>query len=396
MPFDFDRIIERHGTDSLKYDFAVKRGLPADVLPLWVADMDFHVPPMVVDALVERSRHGIFGYSDAAGSDYFDALAAWYVNRFDWVLQPEWLVKTPGVVFALFAAIRALTCEGDSVLIQEPVYPPFHEAVLTCRRNLVVNPLVYEGGRYGLDLADFERKIVESKVRLFILCSPHNPVGRVWTEAELVAMGDVCVRHDVLVVADEIHSDLILPSHRHRSFARLRPAFANLAVTCTAPSKTFNLPGLQVANLLIPNPDLRREFVAEMHRTGYSQPNVMGLVACRAAYASGGLWLDELLIYLDGNFAYLKKQLTLRLPRVRPVDLEGTYLAWLDCRALGLSDPEIKRRLLEDGRLWLSYGSDFGLGGEGFLRLNLACPRATLEDALTRLVRALDGKDCST
>ena len=389
MPFEFDRVIERQGTDSLKFDFAVKRGLPADVLPLWVADMDFQAPPAVVDALVERSRHGIFGYSDAAGSDYFDALADWCITRFDWTLQPEWLVKSPGVVFALFAALRALTREGDSVLIQEPVYPPFHEAVLTCRRNLVVNPLVYEGGRYGLDLADFERKIVESKVRLFILCSPHNPVGRVWTEAELTAMGNVCVRHDVLVVADEIHADLVLPGYRHRVFASVDPAYAERTVTCTAPSKTFNLAGLQVSNLLIPNPALRKSFVSEMRRTGYSQPNAMGLVACRTAYASGGPWLDELLVYLAGNFAFLKRYLAEHLPQVLPVDLEGTYLAWLDCRALGLSDSELKRRVVEVGRLWLSSGKDFGLGGEGFLRINLACPRATLEEALRRLVRAL-------
>ncbi len=389
MPFDFDRVIERHGTDSLKYDFAVKRGLPEDVLPLWVADMDFPAPPSVVDALVERSLHGIFGYSDAAGPDYFDTLAAWYASRFEWLLQPDWLVKTPGVVFALFSAIRALTREGESVLIQEPVYPPFRDAALTCRRNLVVSPLVYEDGRYGLDLVDFERKIIESKVRLFILCSPHNPVGRVWTEAELIGMGDICVRHDVRVIADEIHHDLVMPGHRHRIFASLKPAFADHTITCTAPSKTFNLAGLQISNLLIPNPALRQDFTSEMRRTGYSHPNAMGLVACQAAYSSGGPWLDELLVYLAGNFAHLKSFLAEHLPLVRPVEMEGTYLAWLDFRRLGLSDPELKRRIVELGRLWFNDGRDFGLGGAGFKRINLACPRATLDEALVRLLRAL-------
>ncbi|HWP50115.1 MAG TPA: MalY/PatB family protein [Clostridia bacterium] len=390
MSNNFDTIIDRHKTDSLKYDFAERRGKPADILPLWVADMDFTAPPAVLKALADRAAHGIFGYSDAANDDYFNVLSRWYSERFNWRPQPEWLIKTPGVVFAICTAIRALTREGDAVMIQPPVYYPFSESVLENNRRLVVNRLVYADGKYGIDLADFEEKIVSHGVKLFILCSPHNPVGRVWTEEELTVMGDICVRHGVTVVADEIHADFVYPGYRHRVFASLKSTFADISVTCTAPSKTFNLAGLQISNIFVPNADIRRRLRKEINRVGYSQPNVMGLLASRAAYAQGAEWLDELKVYLTGNLTFARSFLASHLPQVRLVEPEGTYLIWLDFSALGLSDQALNDLMVHKAGLWLDGGTMFGEGGEGFQRINIACPRKTLQDALQRLNKAVD------
>lgn len=390
MAYDFDRIIERRGTDSLKFDYAKKRGRPEDILPLWVADMDFPAPPEVLSALRERVDHGIFGYSDAADSTYFDALNRWYQTRFSYSFQESWLTKTPGVVYALCAAIRAFTREGDGVLIQPPVYYPFTESVGENNRVLAQNVLVEHDGQCSVDLIDFERKIVEQNVKLFLLCSPHNPIGRVWTREELLAMGDICLQHGVVVVADEIHADFVYPGFQHAVFASLKPEFEAITITCTAPSKTFNLAGLQIANIFIADPSFRKKFRTEVNASGYSQPNVMGLIASRAAYEHGAAWLDELLVYLRGNLDYLRDFLVREIPRIRLVEPEGTYLAWLDCRALGLSDAVLNHWITHKAKLWLDAGTMFGAGGEGFVRLNYACPRATLEQALLQLKTAYD------
>ncbi|HWQ99082.1 MAG TPA: MalY/PatB family protein [Clostridia bacterium] len=390
MAHDFDRIIPRRNTDSLKFDYAKKRGRPEDILPLWVADMDFSAPPEVLSALRERVEHGIFGYSDAADSGYFDALNSWYQTRFDYLFQESRLTKTPGVVYALSAAIRAFTREGDGVLIQPPVYYPFTESVVENNRTLAQNVLVEKDGHYEIDLADFERQIVEHNVKLFLLCSPHNPVGRVWTRDELLAMGDICLRHDVIVVSDEIHADFVYPGNRHTVFASLKTEFEAVTVTCTAPSKTFNLAGLQIANIFITNDRLRKKFRVEVNASGYSQPNAMGLIASRAAYTHGAAWLDELLVYLRGNLDFLRDFLARELPRIRLIEPEGTYLAWLDCRGLRLSDAALNRWITNEARLWLDAGTMFGPGGEGFQRINYACPRATLEQALLQLKTAFD------
>jgi len=386
--FDFDTVIERRGTHSLKYDFASQNGKPDDVLPLWVADMDFTSPPAVLESLSERVRHGVFGYSDAADEGYFNALNRWYKTRFGWPLQPEWLVKTPGTVYAICAAIRALTEPGDAVLIQQPVYYPFSSSVRANDRRLIVNPLILENGRYHMNLDEMERLIIDEQVRLFILCSPHNPVGRVWTREELIAVGNLCVRYGIYVVADEIHADFIYPGNVHSVFASLKPEFAELSVICTAPTKTFNLAGLQISNIFIPNEKIRRSFIREIRRTGYSQPNVMGMLACQAAYEHGESWLEELKKYLAGNLSLLRNFLINILPSVSLVEPEGTYLTWLDFRASGLSDSEIDDILLYKARLWLDAGTMFGAGGEGFQRLNIACPRSVLQEALERMGKA--------
>ena len=385
--FDFDQIIDRSGTNSVKYNL-VDFGRDTDVLPLWVADMDFAVPPCVQKALAERVGHGIYGYSNTDDA-YRATLKNWFSHRFGWEIEPNWLVKTPGVVVAVHLAIHALTKPGGAVLIQEPVYYPFRNAIERMERRLVVNELVYENGTYAIDFDDFEEKIRSEKVKLFILCSPHNPVGRVWRREELLRMGEICQRHGVLVVADEIHQDFVFPGRRHHVFASLDLAFADFTITCTAPSKTFNLAGLQLSNILISNQTLRRSFRSAYQYVGMDEPGLMGIVACQAAYSEGEPWLEELLAYLAGNVDFLRSYLQEHLPAVRLVEPDGTYLAWLDFKALGLEDEVLDDLISNRAKLWLDDGPMFGPAGSGFQRVNLACPRSVLGKALQRLSAAL-------
>jgi len=381
MKHDFDRVIERRGTYSIKHNPA-SRGKPDDVLPLWVADMDFAAPPCVSEALVSLARHGIFGYSEPDAA-YFSVIRNWFAGRFGWSVEREWLVVTPGVVNALAVAIRAFTEPGDGVVIQQPVYYPFESSVRQNGRRLLINELMYSGGSYGIDFQDFENKIQEAK--LFILCSPHNPVGRVWTRDELVRMGEICLRHGVTIVADEIHQDFVFPPNRHLVFAAIDPRFAAITVTCTSPSKTFNLAGLHNANIFIANETLRSKFRQEYASCGLSQPSVAGLAACKAAYKGGGQWLDELIAYIGGNMSLLREFLQTQLPKIKFVEPEGTYLAWLDFSEFGLSAKELDTLITHKCKLWLSSGHTFGAGGKNFQRMNIACPRTVLQEALGRL-----------
>ena len=387
--YDFDSVIDRKNTNSLKYDFAVERGRPADLLPLWVADMDFRAPGPVLDALHQSVDHGIFGYSDTK-RDYYDTVSRWFDRRFHWQTQPEWLVKTPGVVFALAMAIRALTQPKDSVLIQPPVYYPFFSVVRDNDRTVVENELIYENGRYTIDFEDFERKIVEHRVKLFILCSPHNPVGRVWSLDELQRIGEICLKHGVFVVSDEIHCDFAFEEHPHHIFLEANPAFAQQSIICTAPSKTFNLAGLQVSNIWIPSDKIRAGFLKEMDRSGYSQLNTLGLVACQAAYTSGGPWLEQCRGYLRSNLHFLRDFLAEHIPEIKLVEPDGTYFAWLDCSGLGLDRKGLNDLIVNQAKLWLDAGHIFGKNSAQFQRIVLACPRATLEQALLQLKWAAD------
>ncbi|MCD8190251.1 MAG: pyridoxal phosphate-dependent aminotransferase [Clostridiales bacterium] len=388
---DFDRLIDRRSTDCLKYDFAVRRGKPEDVLPLWVADMDFPTSSYVLDALRERVAHGIFGYTET-GDRYFEAVAGWMERKHGWQVKQNWLVKTPGVVFGLAMSVKAFTETGDSVLIQQPVYYPFTEVIVDNDRRVVSSDLVLgSDGRYHVDFADFERKIVENQVKLFLLCSPHNPVGRVWRREDLLHMGELCRKYGVLVVSDEIHQDFVFGENRHLVFANLKPEFEAISITCTSPAKTFNLAGLQVSNLFIPNPDLRRTFRRQIAAAGYSQLNVIGLTAGEAAYRYGEPWYNGVMTYLEQNIAWLKAYLIRELPEIRMIEPEGTYLVWLDFRGLGLTGPELERLIVYKARLWLDSGAIFGPAGEGFQRINMACPRSTLEQALEQLKRAVRG-----
>lgn len=388
MKYNFDEIIDRKNTDSLKYDLAVKMGKPEEILPLWVADMDFKTPPCVTQALVDKSRHGIFGYSDT-GNDYAIILQNWFRRNFDWDVKPEWLVKTPGVVYAICTAIRALTGKGDAVLIQEPVYYPFSESILINERKLVVNELVYCDGEYWIDFEDFEKKIIANNIKLFILCSPHNPVGRVWKKEELVRLGDICREHGVVVVSDEIHADFTYPGYRHLVFADLKPAFNQMTITCTSPTKTFNLAGLQISNIFIADRNIRHRFKQEIAKSGYSQLNLMGIAACKAAYESGSEWLNELRAYLTENLNFVRDFLRKKLPQIKLVEPEGTYLIWLDCKGLGLNDKQLDDLIVHKAGLWLDAGPMFGTGGENFQRINIACPKAILEKALLQLEQAI-------
>lgn len=384
----FDEIIDRSNTDCLKYDFTERRGKPKDVLPLWVADMDFRAPANVIEALENKSRHGIFGYSDT-NLEYVQVLQNWFQSYFKWFIQPEWLIKTPGVVFAICAAMRALTRKDEAVMIQQPVYYPFSESVLINKRKLVINQLVNYADRYSIDWQDFEDRIIQNRVKLFILCSPHNPVGRVWTADELIRMGEICLKYGVTVISDEIHADFVYPGHKHLVFANLKPEFQEITITCTAPTKTFNLAGLQVSNIFVPNSKIRHAIKQEIARSGYSQLGIMGLTAAKAAYENGHQWLAELKEYLTGNLYFIKNYVQEKLPQIKLIEPEGTYLIWLDFRELGLKDVELDELIVHKARLWLDPGTMFGAGGEGFQRINIACPRAILSQALIQLEQAI-------
>lgn len=388
MPVDFDTVPNRRGTNCFKYDFAREMGMPEDVLPLWVADMDFPTAPAVLERLHALAEHGIFGYTGVKDA-YFSAVHNWYAQRFGWETQRSWLVTTPGVVFAIAIAIRAFKQKGDAILIQQPVYYPFANKVTENDRQLVVNPLVLKNGRYEMDFADMERKIVDYHVKMLLLCSPHNPVGRVWTKEELLRVGEICQKHGVLVVSDEIHADFTYAGHTHRVFASVKSEFADFTITCTAPSKTFNLAGLQNSNIFIPNRQLRHAYKKELSACGCGGTNCMGMAACQAAYEAGADWLEQLKQYLAGNLAYIRQFLREKLPEIALIEPEGTYLVWLDLRKLGLTEQQQRQLIVQDAKLWLDTGTLFGQGGEGFERINIACPRTTIEQAMQRLEHAV-------
>ena len=386
---NFDEIIQRKGTDCLKYDFAEKRGMPRDVLPLWVADMDFKTSSYVEDAVIERTRHGIFGYSEAREA-YFDALAGWMSRHHKWKVEPEWLIKTPGVVFALAMAVKAYTEVGDGVLIQQPVYYPFSEVIKDNGRVIISNDL-YLGtdNRYHIDFEDFEKKIAEHQIKLFILCSPHNPTGRVFTKEELTKMGDICLKYGVIVVSDEIHNDFVFQGE-HTVFASVKKEYEDISVTCTSPSKTFNLASMLISNIFIPNRRLKQRFKHEVDAAGISQLSVLGLVATRAAYEKGDEWYGKMMAYVRENIEYVKNYVEKYLPGVKMIDGEGTYLVWLDFRSTGMDVEELDRRIIYDAKLWLDSGKIFGKTGAGFQRVNVAAPRKIVAECMERIRNILN------
>jgi hypothetical protein len=382
---DFDTVIDRKGTRSLKYDFTVRRGKPKDVLPLWVADMDFQTSSYITDALEDMVKHGVFGYSESE-EHYFEAVQNWMERHYNWHVKESWMTKTPGIVFALAMAVKAYTQENDAVLIQPPVYYPFKEVVEDNHRRLVNNTLVLGGdGTYTIDYEDFEKKIIEENVKLFILCNPHNPVGRVWTREELERLGEICLKHGVFVVSDEIHADFVF-ERKHTVFSEVKEAYRDISMICTSPSKTFNIAGLQISNIFISNPEKATAFRRQVAAAGYSQVGLPGLVACEAAYRHGDEWLEGVLAYIKANAEFTRAYLQEHLPRVKMTKLEGTYLVWLDFRNYGLTDKELDEKILNQAGLWLDSGAVFGKCGEGFQRINIACPRKTLHQALDRLI----------
>ena len=387
---DFDTVVDRKNTSCLKYDFAVKRGMPADILPLWVADMDFKTSSYIQDAVAAQAEHGIYGYTES-GDSYFEAVSSWFFHHYDWKVEEKWLVKTPGVVFALAMTVQAFTKEGDGVMIQQPVYYPFSGVIKDNGRKVIDNTLVQdETGRYHMDLMDFEEKIIREKVKLFFLCNPHNPVGRAWTREELEKIGDICYRHRVVIVSDEIHADFVY-GRKHQVLANLKKEYEEITITCTAPSKTFNIAGLQVSNIFIPDNQLRHRFKKQIAASGYSQLNAAGLVACEAAYRYGEEWYSGVKEYIWENICFAQEFVKEHIPGVTMKKPEGTYLIWIDFRALGLSVRELDDLIIHKAGLWLDSGAIFGAAGEGFQRINVACPRVTLQTALERIEAAVKG-----
>jgi len=383
----FDKVVDRTGTESLKWVYPRKVLGVEEAIPMWVADMDFEAPPAVVEAIKRRAAHGIFGYP-LIPPTFWQAAIDWLQKRHGWAVEKGWMAKSPGIVPALNYCVRAFTKPGDAVIIQTPVYHPFYSAVEHNDRRIVRNPLRFDGGRYVMDFDDLERKI-DPDVRMVILCSPHNPVGRVWTAAELEHLGRVALEHDLVVFADEIHHDLVYSGHVHRVFAALSPELAARTVTGIAPSKAFNIPGLSTAAVIASNPRLLEAFKLETERAGYELGQVFGVVGFEAAYAHGREWLDELLPYLEANIDFMDRFLTERIPGIRLVRPEGTYLALLDCRSLGIAPDELNRFFLTKAQVYFSDGVQFGRELEGFVRVNFGCPRVLLTAALERIERAV-------
>ncbi|WP_233541865.1 MULTISPECIES: MalY/PatB family protein [Coprobacillaceae] len=385
--FDFDQVIDRKNTNCAKWDGMKRKNVNPDVISMWVADMDFKAPQRVLDVLKERIDHGVFGYS-FVGDDYLDAIVSWMHRRHQFDIDKQWIVPTPGVVTALKLAVNTLTQKGDGIIIHKPVYYPFDRSILANERHVVENPLIFKDGQYECDFEAFEKAIIENNVKLFILCNPHNPIGKVWKKEELYQLGMICKKHGVKVVADEIHQDFVYEDNEHIPFYNVDPSFKEFSIICTAPSKSFNLAGLQTSNIIIANKEIREAFKATMNRVGVDEPAILGLLACQTAYNECELWFDEMLEYVYDNFTYLDKFLKANMPEIKLVHPQGLYLAWVDFRALNMSAKELEDFMQNKAGLWLDEGYIFGTGGEGFERFNLATPRATLEKACQRLLKA--------
>ena len=379
--YNFDEEVIREGTNSLKFDFKEERKKPKSVIPMWVADMDFKVPNEVIDALSQKALHGIFGYSESTDS-YYISIKKWF-SKYNYEPKKEWLVKTPGMVFAVSCAISAFTKEGEGVLIQQPLYYPFAPTIEKKGRELVVNEIILKNSKYEVDFDDFEKKIIENRVKLFILCSPHNPIMKSFTKEELLKMGGICKKHGVIVFSDEIHADFVF-SGEHRVFTTLDESFSQFSIISTSPTKTFNIPGLQITNNFIANEVLRKKFEEAVFKTGYSQPNIMGIVACEAAYTYGEEWFLQMKDYLQRNIIFLKSFIKERIPQIKIPPVEATFLIWLDFSAFNKTNEQLEKILLDAG-VWLSNGVDFGVGGEGFMRINIGCTLKTLKEALRRI-----------
>lgn len=383
----FEDIINRKGSSSVKWDLTKTVFGSDDVLPMWVADMDFLPPQDVLDALQDRLKHGIFGYT-FVGDETAASIKQWVQKRHGWDIEKTWIQYSPGVVPAISTIIQALTVPGDKVLVQSPVYTPFFSLVEDNDREIVNAQLDYVDGRYSIDFGAFEEALKKG-VKLFLLCNPHNPSGRVWKKEELMKIAELCHQYNVVIVSDEIHSDLVYDTDTHIPLASLHDSFRDITITCIAPSKTFNLAGLQASAMITSNSDLREKIAAIHKKQGFFTLNTFGIVGMEAAYRFGGAWLEEILAYLQENVRVTKEFIGDHLPHLQLVDPEGTYLLWIDCTKLELSDEELKERLLDKGKLALEPGTKYGPGGEGFVRMNIACPRGTLMDGLERLRKAL-------
>ncbi|XJZ26784.1 MalY/PatB family protein [Bacillota bacterium Lsc_1132] len=382
----FDEKVDRMQTASFKWERTENIFGAKDLLPMWVADMDFRPPQAVIDALKKRVEHGIFGYTFIPESTN-KAIQYWLNKRHNWKIESETILYANSVVESISVAIQTYTKPGDKVLLQSPVYTPFFEMIEKNGRVVANSPLKLNGARYDIDFETFEQEL-KNGCKLFLLCNPHNPGGRVWSREELLKIGELCLKYDCLIVADEIHSDLVYQSHKHYPMASLSNELAEITITCISPSKTFNLAGLQASAIVIHSKEMREQFFNTQRRHGFFSLNTFGILAMEAAYQNGEMWLEELMDYLEGNKQFAISYLAENLPQLTYMEPDATYLLWIDCRKLALSDKEIKKLLIEKGKLALEPGQKYGLGGEGFVRLNFACPREMLADALERLKKA--------
>jgi cystathionine beta-lyase len=385
----FDEKIDRFGTGCTKFDSIARNGYPMDTIPMWVADMDFRAPQCVQDALAEAVKFGIFGYS-LPDESYFQAVQGWFMRHHGWQVQREWMLHTPGSDTALAATVRAATREGDAVLVMPPVYYPFYDVIRLNGRKLVESHLNYDDGRYTMNFADLEQKIRDNDVKLLLLCNPHNPVGRVWTVEELQTLGALVEKYNLTIVSDELHSDFSFPGHPHTPLLKACPQLAMQAVVCTSPSKSFNLAGLRTSNIFIPGEQLRAAFKAKLEAAAIREPNMLGFVACKAAYNGGEQWLEECKAYMRENLAYVRTFLQEKLPQIKLVEPESTYVAWLDCTGLGLNKEQLDDLILHKARIWLDTGSMFGDCSALFQRVVLACPRSVVAEAMERLLEAVN------
>ena len=399
MAYDFDKIVNRRGTDSTKWDadpnlFIENIDYKIDkenILPLWIADMDFEVLPEITEALIKRASHGVFGYTEMSDKCY-DAIINWEDTRHDFKIKREWLEFTSGAVTAAHVAVQAFTQPGDKVIIQPPVYYPFYRTVSNNGANLLLNNLILneKTGKYEIDFEDFERKAKDPRTTLFILCSPHNPVCRVWTRGELERLSKICADNNVKVVADELHCDLVMPGFKHTPIASLNDESLNNTVTIIAPSKTFNIAGIQATVNIIANDDMRQKFNNALMRSSLTRLNLFAMTAMEAAFAHGAKWVDELINYIYKNYEFLVKYAAEKLPKVKVMPLEGTYLAWLDFRAYKLSNYDLQKKMLTEAKLWLDEGYVFGDTASGFERVVLACPRSYIKEAVDRMAKAFN------
>lgn len=388
MNYNFDTIIDRSNNFAAKWSEMDKKYGTNDLIPMWVADMDFKAAPCIIDALRNRLEQGIYGYTTRPNS-YNESIVNWVSRRFGWNIKSEWLVFSPGVIPAISILIQELTNEGDKIMIQEPVYSPFNSVVKDNKRELVISPLKkLEDGNYVMDYEDIEAKIKD--VKIFILCNPHNPVGRVWTKEELKQLGDICIKHNVKVISDEIHSDIIFKGYKHIPFASICKEFEQNSITCMAPTKTFNIAGLQMSQVILPNEDDYKALDSAFARIDIRRNNAFSLVATEAAYNHGEEWLTDFIDYLEGNMDFAVDYIEKNMPKLKVRKPQGTYLLWVDFSELGLSDYEVAKFLVENAKVALNNGPSFGIGGQGYQRINLACPRSMVEEALTRIKNAID------
>jgi cystathionine beta-lyase len=386
--YNFDEIINRSGTNAIKYDWKKEVFGKEDIIPMWVADMDFRTPDFIMEAIRQRANHEILGYTTRSAG-FFQAIIDWFKRRQNWTIDASWIVFSPGIVPALSFAVRTFTSRGDKVIIQSPVYRPFSTVITGNQREILNNPLKLQKGRYFMDF-DNLREQIDAKVKLILISHPHNPVGRVWTPAELSELADICLEHNITIISDEIHSDIIMPGHKHVPLAAISHALSEITVTCIAPSKTFNIAGLSTSVVVIPDKNKRDMFSREIDTAHLWLGNIFGNVALEAAYRNGDEWVDKLIIYISENFKFLDSYLKQYIPEIKLIRPDATYLAWLDMHELNMDDKGLKEFMIQKAGIGCNDGVSFGTGGEGFMRMNIGCPREMLQKALEKLNRAVN------